>query len=145
MKQIGGISNLDADITSEQFDLLTEEKAILTEVFTENDTHLLLSLRMPPRGQAKYYIYSKQSGKAYAVDNAINKDDVLLLNLVSSSMTSVKDRFVTVIPVYYLLNSGYIDKKAGKLINATMQRPELANLTEDSNPVVVIYSFKGGL
>ncbi len=145
MEQINGMANMDPDITSDNFILLSEKKAILTEYFTENDKYLLLSFITPPRGIAKTYIYSKQSGKAYVVNNTINKDDVLLLNVVQSIMTSVKDKFVTVIPAYYLLNAGYIDKKAGKLINATMQRPELAHITEESNPVVVIYSFKEGL
>jgi hypothetical protein len=29
--------------------------------------------------------------------------------------------------------------------NAVTQRPELAHITEDSNPVVILYSFKEGL
>jgi hypothetical protein len=144
MEQIGGMANLDADITGEQLKLLLEKKAILTEFFTGNDQYLLLSLRMPPRGTAKTYLYSEQSGKSYVVDHASNVD-VLLWNLMLTPNTSLKERFVTVAPVYYLLHTGWIDKKAGKLINATSQRPELAHITEDSNPVVILYSFKEGL
>jgi hypothetical protein len=59
--------------------------------------------------------------------------------------TSLKDRFVAVVSAHSLATVGFIDLKTGIRTNAITQRPELAHITEDSNPVVILYSFKEGL
>ncbi len=146
MEKINGIANLDPGITHKDYRLLLEKKASLTGRFTASDGYMSLSFRIPPEGEGKNYFYSKQTGKAYAVERDYRKtEDILLWHLHDSPITSVKDRFVSVIPAHHCFTTGIFDPKTGIRTTAATQRPELAGLTEDSNPVVILYSFKEGL
>jgi hypothetical protein len=81
----------------------------------------------------KNYLYSKRSGKVYFVEQ--RKDG--LFGAFNRPMAGIGDKFAAVKQPHHLIEMG--DETMRK------QYPELANLTEDSNPVVILYSFKEGL
>jgi hypothetical protein len=144
IEPIGGESNLDPNITREDFSLLRENKSLFTGNFIENNHYI--SIGIMTRGFEERYLYSKSSGKSYLfTNNSGNDEDILLRFLRNWPNTSLKNRFVTVVSAHSLATVGTIDLKTGIRTNAITQRPELAHITEDSNPVVILYSFKEGL
>ncbi len=144
MEKIDGIANLNPDITFDEFKLLQEKNVVFHGGFTDSDNYLNLSLPTLPHQYLNDYLYSKRTQKGYRVENKGSSDHVIFwfLNL---PQTSFGDRFVTVVNAYRLMTTGSFNSETGVQKTAAVQRPELASLTENSNPVVIFYSFKEGL
>ncbi len=146
MEKIDGAANLNSGITREERNLLQEKHPTFYGFFADCNNYLNLDISIPPRQTAQNYVYSKRTGKAYRVERDSDRQDYLLWQLTSfPPQTSAQDRFVTILPAYNIFGIGTFNPKTGVRKNAATQRPELAHLTENSNPVVVLYGFKEGL
>ncbi len=132
MKKIDGESNLRSDITAEDFDLLSSQKNTFPGLFADSKNYFNVPVVSPDR-KMKNYLYSKRSGKVYRVEQ--RKEGVF--GAFSWPRVGIGDKFAEVKLAYQLIDIGGEEMRK--------QHPELANLTEESNPVIVLYGFKEGL
>ncbi len=142
MSGIGGEANFADKLTGPEMDALRKRVATFSGFFTDADNHLLLSVGTPPERRLDYYLYSKRSGKVYFVENKpiYNTPTVVadyLKNAVVRDKTSYGDKFVSVIEAYYIAD---VVKHADPGTAS-----ELADITDEDNPVVILYTLKDDL
>ncbi len=137
MKKVNGSANFDPGVTSADIELIQSKHATFSGNFTDSDDHIYISVATPPDNIVKNYLYSKQSGKVYLLERDYNYEDELLFRLLTSPDTSAGNKFVNTLQPHYILLIG-----GEKLL---LQHPELGRLTEEGNPVVVMYRIKEGL
>lgn len=135
MSEIGGAVNFDSNITDEQVGMMREQNAIFNGDFLETDEFAKINISHPPQGKIKSYIYDKNNDMVYLVNPEYNEDIYFAsANIAVVNAVTDDNKLAVAVPAYQIVmitSKHVLDKY-----------DELKGLTEDSNPVLILYTLK---
>lgn len=134
MDKIGGKSNFSSAITSDDIKEMTGQYALFDGNFIEGDTFLIWNVSSPPQSVLEAYYYNKASEKTFLIQTDYIPERYFAdVNLVICK-NIYKNQLISVVPAYEII----------MLLPEDLRKnyPELKDLTEDSNPVLIFYSLK---
>lgn len=135
-KKIGGEANFANEITSSEYEALIKRAAEFFD-FVDADEHSNFSVSTPPDSKVDHYLYSKKTGKVYYFERMNLKSAAEFMDYtVMSPKTSYEDKLVSLVEAFHIA-------QFQEALKATI--PETADIKEEDNPVVVLYTLKDSL
>lgn len=132
MSELGNVPLTD-DMTDEEIAELGKRAPFFNGDFIAGDSHLLISIAIPPDQTAVQYCYDKQTGIVCMLENDTRRGDAMLADMAFGNIKAVSGKeYVADIPAYV----------------ATMIYPEgienaaLKPVNDNSNPILVFYTLK---
>ncbi|MDR1699906.1 MAG: 6-bladed beta-propeller [Lachnoclostridium sp.] len=134
MSPINGFSNPRSDIDKKKIDDFLFTRPLFSGHFVDGDQYLLFNISTPPERVIENYIYDKTTGKTCKLEYNWNDSSCLFHSNLNSSLWASGNQYLAAIPAFAI--TMIVPEEYRKNNDA------LKNLTEDDNPVLVLYTLK---
>lgn len=134
MSSINGFSNPKPDMDNSALGEILARQPIFGGQFVDGDRYLFFYISNPPEGRAENYVYDKITGETAHFEPNWEGDNHLFYSNMSSSIWASGNRYLTAVPAFAVVMV---------VPEETRKKNELLkNLSEDDNPVLVLYTLK---